>query len=57
MHLHIHIPKDHKEEFESHKKLVGDIRGAVAEHKKTQHIIDSFLVCMLLIFLMYVLLM
>lgn len=57
MRLHIHIPRDHKEEFESHKKLVGDIRGAVAEHKKTQHIIDSFLVCMLLIFLMYVLLM
>lgn len=57
MHFHIHIPTDTKAELESHKKLVGDIRVAVAEQKRVQSFIDFFVVGMFLAFLMYVVVM
>ncbi len=53
MHLHIHIPTDTKAELESHKKLVCDIRHAVAEQKRVQCFIDFFVIVMFLAFLMY----
>jgi hypothetical protein len=53
MSLHIHSPKDKKCEFDSHKKLVVDIRCAVADHKKTQHLADIFMIGMFLVFIMY----
>lgn len=53
MHFHIHIPTDTKKEFESHKKLVGDIRHAVAEQKRVQHFVDFLIIGMFLAFLMY----
>ena len=40
-------------EFDSHKKLVGDIRTAVSDHKKTQHLVDIFMIGMFLVVLMY----
>ena len=43
-------------EFESHKKLVTDIRCAVAEHKKTQHTVDAFLIGVILVFVTYTML-
>ena len=55
MSLHIHSQKDKKCEFDSHKKLVVDIRCAVADQKKTQHLVDMFMVGMFLVFFMYVL--
>ena len=54
MHLHIHTPTDTQVEFDSHHKIVQDIRTAVADHKKVQHIIDFFIVGMFLAFLMYI---
>ncbi len=53
MSLHIHSSKDKKCEFDSHKKLVVDIRCAVAEQKKTQHMVDIFLIGIFLVFVMY----
>lgn len=53
MSLHIHSPKNKKCEFESHKKLVTDIRCAVADQKKTQHLVDIFMIGMFLVFVMY----
>ena len=53
MHLNIHIPRNTKEEFDSHKKLVSDIRHAVAEQKRVQHVADFFIVVMFLVFLVY----
>ena len=53
MKLHIHSPKDKKCEFEAHKKLVTDIRCAVAEHKKVQHNVDAFLIGVILVFVTY----
>ena len=53
MSLHIHTPKNKKDEFDSHKKLVVDIRTAVAEQKRHQHIVDIFMIGMFIVFLMY----
>ena len=50
---HIHSPKPKKCEFDSHKKLVVDIRTAVAEQKKTQHTVDVFMIGAILVFLTY----
>jgi len=56
MSLNIHSPKKRKCEFDSHKKLVVDIRSAVAEHKKTQYTIDAFMVVVILVFVTYTML-
>jgi hypothetical protein len=56
MTLHIHSPKDKKSEFEAYKKLVTDIRCAVAEHKKVQHNVDAFLIGVILVFVTYTML-
>jgi hypothetical protein len=56
MSLHIHTPKDKKCEFESHKKLVTDIRCAVAEHRKAQHTVDAFMIGVILVFVTYTML-
>ncbi len=56
MTVHIHSPRDKKCEFESHKKLVSDIRRAFAEHKKTQHTVDTFLIGVILVFVAYTML-
>ena len=53
MPIHKHSSKDKKCEFDSHKKLVVDIRCAVADQKKTQHLVDMFMIGMFLVFLMY----
>jgi hypothetical protein len=53
MSLHIHSSKNKKCEFDSHKKLVTDIRCAVEDHKKTQHLVDMFMIGMFLVFVMY----
>jgi hypothetical protein len=54
MSLHIHSSNDKKCEFDSHKKLVLDIRCAVADQKRTQHLVDIFMIGMFLVFLMYI---
>lgn len=56
MSAHIHSPKNKKCEFDSHKKLVVDIRSAVAEHKKTQHTVDAFMIGVFLVFVTYAML-
>jgi hypothetical protein len=56
MSLHKHSSKNKKCEFESHKKLVVDIKTAVAEHKKTQHTVDAFMIGVILVFVTYAML-
>lgn len=54
MSLHIHnSSKNEENEFDSHKKLVVDIKSAVADHKKTQYILDAFFIGIFLIFIAY----
>lgn len=56
LYMHLHIPMTTTSasmEFESHKKIVRDIRSAVEEQKQVQKLIDLFMIGLFIAFLMY----